>query len=166
MSGIAGLSSPIIDAILRNLDMTEVTRTELGNFLRGRKTTVTDTEEFGRGLRGVSQDIEAGGAVEEGGAIGEIVGALEGGLAVGVSGGLIVAKGAEIIEGLRDLMRGGRAENDAREHGRGRAGNQTIIRGAIGVGATTARALEEQLRGAARSAAKRGVVPEDRKSVE
>ena len=155
MSGIAGLNGAIIDALLRNLELGPITQTELGNFLRGRKTTVTDPDEFARGARSIVQDTEAMGGLEAGSVIGEVIGALE--------GGLVVAKAQEIVSSLRDLMRGGDAEDTARSSGRARGDGGGPIYGPIGVPAATARALEEQLRQARARDAKAGVVPEERK---
>lgn len=155
MSGIAGLNGAIIDALLRNLDLDPITQTELGNFLRGRKTTVTNPDEFTRGARSVVQDTEAMGGLEAGSVIGEVIGALE--------GGLVVAKAEEIVSSLRDLMRGGPAEDSARSDGRARGDGGGPTYGPLGVPAATARAIEEQLRQAKARDAKAGKVPEERK---
>lgn len=155
MSGIAGLNGAIIDALLRNLDLDPITQTELGNFLRGRKTTVTDPDEFTRGARSVVQDTEAMGGLEAGSVIGEVIGALE--------GGLVIAKAEEIVSSLRDLMRGGPAEDSARSNGRARGDGGGPTYGPLGVPAATARAIEEQLRQAKARDAKAGKVPEERK---
>ena len=112
MSGIGGLSGPIIVALLRNLGLDPITQTALGNFLRGRKRTVTNPDEFTRGARSIIRDTEAVGGLETGSVIGEVIGALE--------GGLIVGKVAEIVSGLQDLLRGGPAEDAARSNGRAR----------------------------------------------
>ncbi len=155
MSGIAGLSGAIIDALLRNLELGPITEAELGNFLRGRKTTVTDPDEFSRGVRSIVQDTEAMGGLEAGSVIGEVVGALE--------GGLVVAKAQEIVSSIQDLLRGGPGQEPARAAGRARGREGGITYGPIGVPAETARDIEEQLRRARARDAKRGIVPEERK---
>ena len=103
MSGLAGLTPSIINAITGNLQISDFTRAELRNFLNGRITTVTDKEEFTNALRGLTQDIEAGAGLPAGQATGEIIGALEGGAAVSLAGGFIAYKGLEIAQELGDL---------------------------------------------------------------
>jgi len=155
MSGIAGLNGAIIDAMLRNLGLDPITQTELGNFLRGRKTTVTNPDEFTRGARSVIQDTEAMGGLEAGSVIGEVIGALE--------GGLIVGKVSEIISELQVLMRGGPAEDAARSNGRARGDGGGPTYGPIGDPASTPQEIQEQLRKARIRDAKAGKVPEERK---
>ena len=155
MSGIGGLDRPIIDAMLRNLGLDPVTRTELANFLMGRKTTVTNTDEFTRGARSIIQDTEAVGGLESGSVIGEVIGALE--------GGLIVGKVSEIISELQVLMRGGPAEDAARSNGRARGDGGGPTYGPIGEPASTPEEIQEQLRKARARDAKAGKVPEERK---
>ena len=155
MSGIAGLSGPIIDALLRNLGLDPITRTELGNFLRGRKTTVTNPDEFTRGARSIIRDTEAVGGLETGSVIGEVIGALE--------GGLVVGKAAEIVSSLQDLLRGGPAEDTARSNGRARGDGGGPTYGPIGDPTSTWDEIQEQLRKARARDAKEGKVPEERK---
>jgi len=155
MSGIAGLSGPIIDALLRNLGLDPITRTELGNFLRGRKTTVTNPDEFTRGARSIIRDTEAVGGLESGSVVGEVIGALE--------GGLVVGKAAEIVSSLQDLLRGGPAEDSARSNGRARGDGGGPTYGPIGDPTSTWEEIQEQLRKARARDAKEGKVPEERK---
>lgn len=130
MSGIAGLSLPIINAITGNLPISNVTRAELRNFLQGRITTVTKEEEFTQALRGLTQDIEVGSVLPEGTATGEILGALEGGALVGIGAGVIVGKGLEIASELYDLARNTRDEQIARNRLRDQI-QQDLSRGII-----------------------------------
>lgn len=115
MSGLANLTPEIINAITRNLPVSDFTRAELRNFLNGRITTVTDEGEFTNALKGLTQDIEVGTSLPPGQATGEIIGALEGGAIASLAGGAIIYKGAEIASQLTDLLRGTREEKEARE---------------------------------------------------
>lgn len=166
MSSIAGLSPQIIEAITRNLPVSEETRVELVNFLSGRVTTVTNEEEFSSSLKTLTKDIEAGTNAEKGSVVGEIVGALEGGAVVGLAGGVIIGKGLEILgemSQLGDLLTGTRAENDARQKAKDRATMDRargLIHGAMGRSAETYQDLFKQAKEAKdRSDRKKNIVP-------
>ena len=166
MSSIAGLDDKYIDALTKNLDVSEETRAELINFLKGRVTTVTNEEEFSSSLKTLTKDIEAGTNAEKGSVVGEVVGALEGGAVVGLAGGLIVAKGLEILQEmsqLGDLLFGTRAENEARQKAKDRATidrGRGLIHGAMGRGAETVQDLLKQAKEAKdRSDRKKNIVP-------
>jgi len=166
-SGLGGLSNVIINAITSNLPISDATRAELRNFLSGRVTTVTDTEEFSGSLKTLTQDMEAGGlGAEQGSITGEILGALEGGGVVGLAGGLIVYKGAEIISELSTLITGSRPETNARNQSRDatrQISNRGVIHGPLGAAARSVSELNDQIKRAKRAEAKRGIVPEERK---
>ena len=156
MAGIGGLDRPIIEAMLRNLGLDTATRNEVENFLLGRKTTVTNPDEFSRALRSVTQDTEAGMGLETGSVIGEVLGALE--------GGLVIAKAQEIISLLQDLVDGGGAGVDSgRDAGRARGSEGGPTYGPEGLPAADAAALLDQLKKAKARDAKKGIVPEERK---
>ncbi|MHA1987747.1 MAG: hypothetical protein ACW98D_14015 [Promethearchaeota archaeon] len=166
MSSIAGLSPEIIEAITRNLPVSDETRQELVNFLSGRVTTVTNEEEFSSSLKTLTKDIEAGSNAEEGSVVGEVVGALEGGAVVGIAGGVIIGKGLEIlgeISKLGDLLTGTRAENDSRQKAKDRATmdrGRGLIHGAMGRSAETVQDLLKQAKEAKdRSDRKKNIVP-------
>ena len=97
------LSNEIINAMTEHLTISDYTRAELRNFLNGRITTVTDETEFTNSLKSLTQDIEAGSGLAEGEATGSIIGAIEGGALITVEGGIIGAKGAEIVSSLLEI---------------------------------------------------------------
>ena len=130
MSGLAGLSPEIINAITRNLLISDFTRAELRNFLNGNITTVTDEAEFTNSLKGITQDIEAATTEDTGFATGEILGALEGGGAVAIIGGVFVIRGLEIASELHDLSTNTQVETIARNRLRDQI-QQSMERGLI-----------------------------------
>jgi hypothetical protein len=97
------LSNEIINAMTEHLNISDYTRAELRNFLNGRITTVTDETEFGNSLKSLTQDIEVGGGLAEGEATGSIIGAIEGGALITLEGGIIGAKGVEIVSSLMEI---------------------------------------------------------------
>lgn len=148
-----------------------VTRTELSNFLMGRQTTVSNEAQFTDGLREITKDAEAAnevGGIELGAATGEVFGALEAGAAVGLAGGVIAARGLQIIEGLRDLATGSDAEERARLERADFAFeiNTGVIHGAQGTPSRHASDLIDQFaRAQAQAGKKAGIVPDERKFV-
>ena len=146
-----------------------VTRTELSNFLMGRQTTVSNEAQFTNGLRSVTKDAEAAnvaGNLESGMATGEVFGALEAGAAVGLAGGVIAARGLQIIEGLRDLATGSDAEERARQDRADFAFeiNTGVIHGAQGTPSRSASDLIAQFaRSQGQASAKAGIIPDERK---
>lgn len=135
MSGLGGLSPEIIDAITRNLLISDYTRAELRNFLRGRVTTVTDEGEFTNSLKGLTKDIEVGTTEAPGVATGEILGALEGGGVVSIVGGVMIIRGAQIASELNELSTGTRDETISRNRLRDQlkqSRERGLIHGAMG----------------------------------
>lgn len=135
MSGLAGLSPEIINAITRNLLISDYTRAELRNFLNGNVTTVTDEGEFTNSLKGITQDIEAATTEAPGFATGEILGALEGGGVVAIAGGVLLVRGLEIASELHDLSTNTQVETIARNRLRDQiqqSRQRGLIHGAMG----------------------------------
>jgi len=115
MSGLAGLNQEFINFITRGGDMSDATRAEVRNFLMGRVTTVNDTGEFGNAIKRLAPQIEQGSTEAEGSAMGEILGALEGGALVEIaSGAIIPIKAAEIFSELLELGSGTPEETQSR----------------------------------------------------
>jgi hypothetical protein len=141
------LSERIINSITENLDIQDYTRAELRNFLNGRITTVTDETEFGNSLKSLTQDIEAGGGLAEGEATGSIIGAIEGGALITLEGGIIGAKGAEIVSSLLDIYNATSEGEESRKILRDQleqANNRGVYHGAEGTPSRNAQGLIEQ----------------------
>jgi len=168
MSVLGGIDISIIDNILGNLPIGAATRNELRSFLNGRVTTVTEPEEFSGALKSVAQDIETGtfgAAGAEGSAMGEIIGAIEGGGLVGLEGGLIIAKGQEIADELRTLLRGSQNEQDSinssRQETRAKV-ERGVIFGPNAVPTGDHAVLIQGIKNFQRAARKRGEIPKSR----
>ena len=138
-----------------------VTTTELGNFLMGRVTTVSNEAAFASGLKQIAGSLESS-ALVPGAATGEIFGALEGGAVIGIVGGGFDQIGSQILDGLRLISTGSTAEQNARED-RALISLTTdtgIIHGGLGTPSRHAINLIEQN---ARARARAGIVPSERK---
>jgi hypothetical protein len=92
----ATLNPKVIDAITRNVR--PALRNELRNFLNERPARIPDgmEEEFANELRGLVQEIGSGSSGEVSSVAGEVVGAIE--------AGLIIGKGAQIVNEIEDLI--------------------------------------------------------------
>jgi hypothetical protein len=141
------LTSDIIRSITLNLGIADYTRAELRNFLNGRITTVTDENEFSNALKSLTQDLEAGGGLAEGEATGSILGAIEGGALVSLEGGVITAKGAEIVSSILEIYNSTREGEEARNNLRNQIEQDLtrgVYHGAEGTPSRFARGLIEQ----------------------
>lgn len=92
----ATLNPKVIDAITRSVR--PALRNELRNFLNERPARIPDglEEEFASELRALVQEIGSGSSGEVSSVAGEVVGAIE--------AGLIIGKGAQIVNEIQDLI--------------------------------------------------------------
>jgi hypothetical protein len=166
MSGLAGLSQTEINFLTGNIPIGEATRAELRNFLSGRITTASDLGEFSNALKTIAQDVEASAGLPEGQAMGEILGALEGGAVVEATGaGIIAYKANEIFDEIMELATKSENEQRARNQLRDQI-EQERERGVIhGAQGTPSRDVDDLIRQIneqrARAIRKRGGFNED-----
>ena len=166
MSGLAGLSQTEINFLTGNIPIGEATRAELRNFLSGRITTASDLGEFSNALKTIAQDVEASAGLPQGQAMGEILGALEGGAVVEATGaGIIAYKANEIFDEIMELATKSENEQRARNQLRDQI-EQERERGVIhGAQGTPSRDVDDLIRQIneqrARAIRKRGGFNED-----